>query len=195
MEEMKQDMAKIQHVADKHRSPSIDRRHSTSIDDNTKKSHPMKSQPDFHTRAAIDQLVEEIYRTLETTKERLDRRCDDIYFPMDLSISALTSKIEAIQGELVEIQSYIARRPEASASTDRRNNKSTDIIRQTSVDDATNRGRLVPKVTSDMSDTHNQGEKISADTYATLRRHRFNLESLGDRLQKIENSTAIMKEK
>ncbi|KAF2593435.1 hypothetical protein F2Q70_00043343 [Brassica cretica] len=77
----------------------------------------MKSQPDFHTRAEIDQLVEEIYGTLETTEERLDRRCDDIYFLMDLSISALTSKIEAIQGELVEIQSYIARRPEASATT------------------------------------------------------------------------------
>ncbi|KAF2564941.1 hypothetical protein F2Q70_00017589 [Brassica cretica] len=115
----------------------------------------MMSQPDFHTRAEIDQLVEEIYRTLETTEERIDRRCDDIYFSMDLSISVLNSKIEAIQGELVEIQSYIARRPEASASIDRRNNKSTDILRQTSVDDATNRGRLVPKLTSNMSDTHN----------------------------------------
>ncbi|KAF2601501.1 hypothetical protein F2Q70_00025124 [Brassica cretica] len=131
----------------------------------------MKSQPNFHTRAEIDQLIEEIYRTLETTEERLDRRCDDIYFPMDLSMSALTSQIEAIQREIIEINGYIARRPEASASIDRRNNKSTDIHRQTSVDEATNRGRLVPKVTSDMSDTHNHGEEISADTYATLMRH------------------------
>ena len=73
-------------------------------------------------------------------------------------MSALTSQIEALQRELVEIQSYIARRPEASASIDRRNNKSTDIHRQTSVDEATNLGRLVPKVTSDISDTHNHGE-------------------------------------
>ncbi|KAF3607584.1 hypothetical protein DY000_02049949 [Brassica cretica] len=114
---------------------------------------------------------------------------------MDLSISALTSKIEAIQGELVEIQSYIARRPEAPASIDRRNNISTDIRSQTSVDDATNRGQVVPKVTSDMSDTHYHGEEISADTYATLRRHPFNLESLGDRLQRMKNTTATMKEK
>ncbi|KAF3497838.1 hypothetical protein DY000_02054291 [Brassica cretica] len=56
-------------------------------------------------------------------------------------------------------------------------------------------GRLVPKVTSEMSDTHNHGEEISADTYATLMRHQFNLDSLGDRLQKIENTTATMKEK
>ncbi|KAF3513132.1 hypothetical protein F2Q69_00005724 [Brassica cretica] len=131
----------------------------------------MKSQPDFHTRAEKDQLVEGIYKALETIEERLDRRCDDIYFPMDLTISALTSKIEAIQGELVEIQSYIARRPEASASIDRHNNKSTDIHRRTSVDDVTNQGRLVQKVTSDMSDTHNHGAEISADTYATLMRH------------------------
>ncbi|KAF2578225.1 hypothetical protein F2Q68_00005066 [Brassica cretica] len=67
--------------------------------------------------------------------------------------------------------------------------------KQTSVDDATNRGRLVPKVTSDMSDTHTHGEEISADTYATLRRHQFNLESLRDRLQNMENTTATMKEK
>uniref|UniRef100_M4EH09 Uncharacterized protein n=1 Tax=Brassica campestris TaxID=3711 RepID=M4EH09_BRACM len=97
------------------------------------------------TRGVIDQLVEGIYRALETTEERLDRRCDDICFQMYLRISALTSKIEAIQGELVEIQSYIARRPDASASIDRRNNKSTDTHTHTSVDDATNRGRLVQR--------------------------------------------------
>ena len=50
-------------------------------------------------------------------------------------------------------------------------------------------------VKSDMSDTHNHGEEISADTYATLMKHQFNLESLGDRLQKIENTTASMKDK
>ncbi|KAF2599395.1 hypothetical protein F2Q68_00011227 [Brassica cretica] len=54
---------------------------------------------------------------------------------------------------------------------------------------------LVPKVKSDTSDTHNHGEEISADTYATLMRHQFNLESLGDRLQELENTTATMKDK
>ncbi|KAF3561272.1 hypothetical protein DY000_02016615 [Brassica cretica] len=175
MEEMKQDIARIQRATDiapptsinKGQHPStdsrlhtsIDNRIPASIDDNPPHPHSMKSQPDFHTRAEIDQLVEGIYRALETTEERLDGRCDDIYFPMDLSISALTSKIEAIQGELVEIQSYIARRPKASPSIDRRKNKSTDIHQRTSVDDATNRGRLVPKVTSDTSDTYYHGER------------------------------------
>ncbi|KAF3544850.1 hypothetical protein DY000_02007611 [Brassica cretica] len=149
----------------------------------------------FDSPEALNRSVEGIYRALESTEERLDGRCDDIYFPMDLSIRALTSKIEAIQGELMEIQSYIVRRPEASPSIDRRNKKSTDIHQRISVDKASNRGRLVQKISSDMSDTHNHGEEISADTYARLMRHQFNLESLGDRLQKIEDATTIMKEK
>ena len=155
----------------------------------------MKYQQDFHTIEEIDQSVEGIYRALETTEERLDRRSDDIYFPMNLRISALTCKVDAIQGELVQIQSYIARRPEAALSIDRRNNISTDIHHRTSVDNTTNRGRLVPKMTSDKSNTHYRGEDISTDTYATLTRHQFNLESLGERLQRIENTTATMKDK
>ncbi|KAF3607574.1 hypothetical protein DY000_02047835 [Brassica cretica] len=161
MEEMKQDIARIQHATDIARPPSIDRHHHTSIDnhtsasidDNPPRPHTKKSQKDLHTREEIDQLVEEIYRALETTERRLVGRCDHICFPMDLSISALISKIEAIQRELVEIQSYIARRPETSLSIDIRNKLSTDIHHRTSVNDATNRGRLVPKMTSDMSNT------------------------------------------
>ncbi|KAF2547111.1 hypothetical protein F2Q70_00020971 [Brassica cretica] len=211
MEEMKQDIARIQHATDVARSSSIDiyqqtsidvrqgtsidNQMLTSVDDNPPRPHTMKSQHNFHTMEEIDQLVEGIYRAPETTEERLDGRYDDIYFPMDLNISALTSKIEVIQGEFVQIQSYIARRPEALSSIDRRNNKSTDIHHRSSVDDATNRGRLVPKMISNMSDTHYHGEEISADTYATLTRHQFNLESLEDRLQRIENTAATMKEK
>ncbi|KAF3607099.1 hypothetical protein DY000_02048226 [Brassica cretica] len=188
-------------VIDRQRSTYIDQRTSidnqmpTSVDDNTPRLHMMKSQENFHTREEIDQLVEGIYRALETTEERLDGRCDNIYIPVDLNISALTSNIEAIQGKLVEIQSYIARRPKASSSIDRHNNKSTDIHHRTSVDDATNLGRLVPSMTSDMSNTHYHVEEISADTYATLRRHQLKLESLEERLQRMENTTATMKEK
>ncbi|KAF2590066.1 hypothetical protein F2Q70_00040495 [Brassica cretica] len=82
MEEMKQDIAKIQNATDVARPPSIDRRqprsidskqspsierhHHTSIDirltasinNNSPRPHTMKSQPDFHTREEIDQLVE-----------------------------------------------------------------------------------------------------------------------------------------
>ena len=39
------------------------------------------------------------------------------------------------------------------------------------------------------------GEEISDNAYTTLIRNQFKLESLGDRLQKIENATATMKDK
>ncbi|KAF3554488.1 hypothetical protein F2Q69_00015749 [Brassica cretica] len=74
---------------------------------------------------------------------------------------------------------------------------STDSHRRTSIDEAipTEQGQLVTKVTSNMSDTINHDEEISDDTYTTLVRHQFELECLGDRLQKIENTTATMKDK
>ncbi|KAF2582048.1 hypothetical protein F2Q68_00004078 [Brassica cretica] len=46
-----------------------------------------------------------------------------------------------------------------------------------------------------MSNTPNHGKETSADTYTALPRHQFNLESLGQRLQRIENTTAAMKDK
>ncbi|KAF3585362.1 hypothetical protein F2Q69_00030585 [Brassica cretica] len=53
MEDMRQDIAKIQtHRAAEANTPtSINRHHSTSIDDDPQHSHSMKCQPDFHTRA------------------------------------------------------------------------------------------------------------------------------------------------
>ncbi|KAF3505956.1 hypothetical protein F2Q69_00009718 [Brassica cretica] len=98
MEEMRQDIARIQkqRAAEATAPASIDRHLPSSIDDNPPHSNPMTSQPHSYTRAEIDQLVEEIYRTLETREEMLKRRCDDIYFPMDLTMSSLTSQIEAI---------------------------------------------------------------------------------------------------
>ncbi|KAF3497092.1 hypothetical protein DY000_02053310 [Brassica cretica] len=165
-----------------------------SIDDDPSPLNPMKSQPDSCTRAEIDQMVEEIYKTLGAAEERLDKRCDDIYFPWDITISSLTSQTEAMQREMVEMQRYIARRPEASTSINRHINISTTSHRRTSIDEAppTNRRRLVPNVKSDMLDTNNHGEEIA---YATLVRHQFKLECLGDRLQRIENTTASMKDK
>uniref|UniRef100_M4CVP0 Uncharacterized protein n=1 Tax=Brassica campestris TaxID=3711 RepID=M4CVP0_BRACM len=115
--------------------------------------------------------------------------------PNSYTRAEIDQLIEAIQMELMEIQRYMARRPEASTSINRRNNISTDNHRQTSIDGATNRGRLVPKVTSDMSDTNNHGEEISDDAYATLLRNEFQLESLEERLLKIENETVTMKDK
>ena len=63
----------------------------------------MNYRPDSYSRAEIDQMVEEIYRTLGTAEDRLDRICDEIYFPWDITISSLTSQTEAIQRKIVQI--------------------------------------------------------------------------------------------
>ncbi|KAF2584389.1 hypothetical protein F2Q70_00035674 [Brassica cretica] len=88
MEEMRQDIAKIQRAADvsrqasidRNRPPSIDNRLPASVDDNLPHLHPMKFPPDFHTRVENDQLIEDIYRTLESTEERLDRRYPLVHY-------------------------------------------------------------------------------------------------------------------
>ena len=110
MEEMWQDIAKIQQATDASRHTSIDRRQHASIDNplptsidhrlpasvNNSPPHspPMKSQQDFHTREEIDQLVAEIYRALDTTEERLDGRSDDIYFQWILALVLLLPRLK-----------------------------------------------------------------------------------------------------
>ncbi|WZY86792.1 hypothetical protein YC2023_033176 [Brassica napus] len=123
--------------------------------------------------------------------------CDGRFSPyIDQQTSTATSKHRSITDYKHRKDSELHCPSTSSISIDRkRNNKSTDIHEQTSVDEASNRARLVQKVTSDMSDTHNRGEEISADTYARHMRHQFTLESLGDRMQNIEYATTIMKDK
>ncbi|KAF3500227.1 hypothetical protein F2Q69_00041806 [Brassica cretica] len=127
-------------------------------------------------------------------------KLDGIYYPLNDSISWLTTCMEEMKQDIARIQnatdvarpSSIDRRQ--PPSIDIRPPPSIDIHNHTPIDSDTNRSRLVPKMTSDMSNTHYQGEEISADTYAALTRHQFNLESLGERLQRIENTTATMKD-
>ena len=100
MEEMRQDIARMQtqRAAEATTPTSIGINLSTSIDDALSPSNPMKSQPDSYTRAEIDQMVEEIFKTLGAAEERLDKICDDIYFPWDITIISLTSRHKQCRG-------------------------------------------------------------------------------------------------
>ena len=151
MEEMRQDIARLQtHRAAEATTPaSIDINITPSIDNDPSQPNPTKAKQDSYTRAEIDQMVEEVYDTLGASEDRLDRRCDDIYFPWDITISSLTYQTEAMQREIVVIQRYIASRPEASTSIDRRIKISSDNHSKTSIDEAalTDRRELVTKVT------------------------------------------------
>ena len=93
MEEMKQDIAMMQthRLAEVTTPESIDGNIPPSIDEELTPSNAIKSEPTTYTRAEIDELVEKIYRTLGATEDRLDKRCDDMYFPFDITVSSLTS--------------------------------------------------------------------------------------------------------
>src|SRR5690606_24046677 len=45
----------------------------------------------FYTRAEVDEIINKIYEALNTTEERLDKRCDDIFFPFNNNINGLHS--------------------------------------------------------------------------------------------------------
>ncbi|KAF3485233.1 hypothetical protein F2Q69_00052860 [Brassica cretica] len=59
-----------QQSIDINNTTSINNRLAASIDTNPPRPNTIKSQSDFHNREEIDQLVEGIYRALETTEER-----------------------------------------------------------------------------------------------------------------------------
>ncbi|KAG5384497.1 hypothetical protein IGI04_035967 [Brassica rapa subsp. trilocularis] len=88
LEEIMQDIVRMQteRVAEATTLPSIDRNISTSIDHDPSPSIPTNSIPDSYTRAEFDKIVQEIYGTLGTSLDRLDRRCDDIYFPWNNTV-------------------------------------------------------------------------------------------------------------
>ena len=90
-------------------SKSIDGTINSSIDANNPPA------PTSYTRAETVQIIEEIYRTLGTDEDRLDRRCDDIYFPFNNSISGFNSQTERKQKEIRVTQRQLASHPEASA--------------------------------------------------------------------------------
>ncbi|KAF3597250.1 hypothetical protein DY000_02022495 [Brassica cretica] len=128
-----------------------------------------KLVPEIYTKDEINEMFYGVCGAQEKYEGDFKMKLDGVNYPLNDSIghhasidSRLPTSIDqrlpasvdnnpphsppmkSQQGELVDIQSYIACRPEASASIDRHNNISTDIRRQTLVDDATNRSRLVP---------------------------------------------------
>ncbi|KAF3594234.1 hypothetical protein DY000_02022468 [Brassica cretica] len=63
---------------------------------------------------------------LSDIKERLDKRCDDIYFPFNNTISGLDSHAEWLQKEVKAIQRQLAAQHQISASIDRKRAQSLD---------------------------------------------------------------------
>ena len=67
-------------------------------------------------------------------EERLEKRCDDIYFPFDVKLNGLDSQAEWLQKEAKAIQRQLASQHQISASIDRAHFKSIDSKASATID-------------------------------------------------------------
>ena len=67
-------------------------------------------------------------------EERLEKRCDDIYFPFDVKLSGLDSQAEWLQKEVKAIQRQLASQHQISASINIKHSKSIDSAKPASTD-------------------------------------------------------------
>ncbi|KAF2544384.1 hypothetical protein F2Q70_00036262 [Brassica cretica] len=88
MMNVQRDIGKLndQHDFQEEGSISIDRFRRTSLD--SKK--PTEHLP--YAAAEVDQITSKLYTAIDTLEERLEKRCDDIYFPFDVKLNGLGSQ-------------------------------------------------------------------------------------------------------
>ncbi|KAF2600379.1 hypothetical protein F2Q68_00010210 [Brassica cretica] len=104
MMNVQRDIGKLndQHDFQEEGSTSIDRFRRASLDG----KKPTEHLP--YTTAEVDQITSKLYTTLDTMEERLEKRCDDIYFPFDVRLGGLDSQAEWLQKEVKAIQRQLA---------------------------------------------------------------------------------------
>ena len=66
--------------------------------------------------------------------ERLEKRCDDIYFPFDVRLGGVDRQAEWLQKEVKAIQRQLASQYQISASIDRARSKSIDSTAPATID-------------------------------------------------------------
>ncbi|KAF2615812.1 hypothetical protein F2Q70_00011617 [Brassica cretica] len=85
---VQKDIGKLndQHDFQEEGSTLIDRFRRTSLD--VKK--PTEHLP--YTAAEVDQITSKLYTAIDTLEDRLEKRCDGIYFPFDVKLNGLDSQ-------------------------------------------------------------------------------------------------------
>ena len=118
-----------QHDFQEEGSISIDRFRRASLDGKKR----TENLP--YTAAEVDQITSKLYTAIDTLEGRLEKRCDDIYFPFDVKLSGLDSQAECLHKEVKAIQRQLASQHQISASmTERTPNQSTVLHQQRSID-------------------------------------------------------------
>ncbi|WZY94124.1 hypothetical protein YC2023_066453 [Brassica napus] len=175
---------------------SIDRLRRPWID----AKNPVESLP--YTAAEVDKITSKIYTAIDTIDERLDKRCDDIYFPFDNRISGLDSHAEWLQKEVKAIQRQLAAQHQISASIDRKRAKSLDGKSPRSTDehliasiDAESTPASEQLIHNTMESMYKELTELSAYAYNNIGWHQVSIDNVQDRLQHISNVLEKMDDK
>ncbi|KAG5375827.1 hypothetical protein IGI04_040423 [Brassica rapa subsp. trilocularis] len=170
------------------KSASIDRLRGPWIDG----KKPVELLP--YTAAEVDKITSKIYTALDTMEERLDKRCDDIYFPFDNKISGLDSHAEWLQKEVKAIQRQLAAQHQISASIDRTLAKLIDgnsprstnehIIASIDAESTPIGEQLIHKTVESMQ---KELTELSAYAYDNIGWHQVSIDNVHERLQNISN--------
>ncbi|CAN6989891.1 unnamed protein product, partial [Brassica rapa subsp. trilocularis] len=155
-----------------------------------------------YTAAEVDKITSKIYTTLDTMEERLDKRCDDIYFPFDNKISGLDNHAEWLQKEVKAIQRQLAAQHQISASIDRTKAKSIDgnsprsinehIIASIDAESTPIGEQLIHKTVESMQ---KELTELSAYAYDNIGWHQVSIDDIQERLQNISKVHEKMDDK
>ncbi|KAF3485840.1 hypothetical protein F2Q69_00053822 [Brassica cretica] len=198
MMNVQMDIGKLndQHDFQEEGSTSIDRFRRASLDG----KKPTEHLP--YTTAEVDQITSKLYKALDTMEERLEKRCDDIYFPFDVRLGGLDSQEEWLQKEVKAIQRQLASQHQISASINRKRSKSIDSKTPVSTDkhlvasiDTTSTPDDEQLIQNKMESMHEELNELSAYAYDKIGWHQFSIENilerekLGDELKTLVDDT------
>ncbi|KAF2548748.1 hypothetical protein F2Q70_00021684 [Brassica cretica] len=135
-------------------------------------------------------------------EERLEKRCDDIYFPFDNKISELDNHAEWLQKEVIAIQRQLAAQHQISASIDRSKAKSIDnnsprstnkhVIASIDAESIPIGEQLIHKTAESMQ---KELTDLSAYAYDNIGWHQVSIDNIQERLQNISNVLGKMDDK
>ncbi|KAF2565732.1 hypothetical protein F2Q68_00024714 [Brassica cretica] len=145
-----------------------------------------------YTAAEVDQITSKLYTAIDTMEERLEKRCDDIYFPFDVRLGGLDSKAEWLQKEVKAIQRQLTSQHQISASIDKACFKSIDSTAPATIDrhmvasiDSKSTSDDEQLIHNKMESMHEELNELSAYAYDKIGWHQFSIETLQARLQNI----------
>ncbi|KAF2534409.1 hypothetical protein F2Q70_00031414 [Brassica cretica] len=154
----------------------------------------LNDQHDFQEEDNIKAL-----HNYKTMKERLEKRCDDIYFPFDVRLGGLDSQAEWLQKEVKGIQRKLASQHQISASIDRARFKSIDSTAPATIDrhmvasiDTTSTPDDEQLIHNKMESMHEELNELSAYAYDKIGWNKFSIENILERLQDISNAIQKM---